>query len=100
MRTAIVGALAAVTLLGTVADAEARRCRCGRAMEDRVYYYPAVPADFYRGPASDYAASSYNSRGGIGQPSWPQQYVSYDTEHTGRCGPDRRWKDGRCVNER
>ena len=33
MRTAIVGALAAVTLLGTVADAEARRCRCGRTVE-------------------------------------------------------------------
>ena len=83
MRTAIVGALAAVTLLGTVADAEARRCRCGRAMEDRVLLLPCGAADFYRGPASDYAASSYNSRGGIGQPSWPQQYVSYDTEHLG-----------------
>ena len=101
MRTAIVGALAAVTLLGTVADAEARRCRCGRTVEyHRVLYYRAVPADFYRGPASDYAASSYNSRGGIGPPSWPQQYVSYDTEHPGRCGPDRRWENGRCVNAR
>jgi hypothetical protein len=99
MRTAMVGVLAAVTLLGTVADAEARRCRCGRAMEDRVYYR-AVPPDFYRGPASDYAASSYNSRGGIGPPSWPQQYVSYDTEHPYRCGPDRRWENGRCVSTR
>ena len=99
MRTAIVSALALMTLLGTVADAQAQRCRCGRAVEHRVYYR-AVPADFYRGPASDYQAYSYKSRGGIGPPGWPQQYVSYDPEHPGRCGPDRRWQDGRCVSAR
>ena len=100
MRTAIVGAVAVVTLLGSVADAEARRCRCGRTADYRVHYYRIAPADFYRGPASDYQAYYYNSRGGIGPPGWPQQYVSYDTEHPGRCGPDRRWQDGRCVSAR
>jgi hypothetical protein len=99
MRTKIVGALAVVSLLGTVAGAEAR-CRCGGAADHRVHYYRVAPADFYRGPASDYQAYSYNSRGGIGAPGWAQQYVSYDPENPGRCGPDRKWKDGRCVNAR
>jgi hypothetical protein len=88
MRTAIVGAVAVVALFGTVADAEARRCRC------------TGTANFYRGPAADYQAYRYNSRGGIGPPGWPQQYVGYDTERAGRCGPDRRWQDGRCVRAR
>jgi hypothetical protein len=75
MRTAIAGAVAVVALFGSVADAEARRCRCGAA------------ADLYRGPASDYQAYYYKGRGGIGPPGWPQQYVGYDTERAGRCGP-------------
>ena len=99
MRTAIVGAVTAAALFGAVADAEARCRPCGKAADHRVYYR-AAPADFYRGPASDYQAYYNNGRGKIGPPGWPQQYAGYDTEHPGRCGPDRRWKDGRCVSAR
>jgi hypothetical protein len=81
-----------MTLLGTAADAEARRCPCGRAAD--------YPAYHYRGPASDYQAYYYNSRGGIGPPGWPQQYGGYDNEGLERCGPGRRWRDGRCVRVR
>jgi hypothetical protein len=78
MRAAKVSVLGLLALVGMVAVAEARQCRCGRTIElQRVYYYRAVPVDFYRGPASDYAAWYYRSRGGIGPASRPQQYATF-----------------------
>ena len=80
MRTPTIGAIAAaLTLFGSAPDVGAEWCPC-------------LP------PAANLDAYYYESRGGIREPGWPSVYNGYDSRRApARCGPNLRWKDGRCV---